>query len=107
MVAEEQDILWREIQLFCDRAEELYNNALNDNNYENLPSPLHWIYNQDYFRSMWLNLRRFIHDQTLNFIFDQSVIDYMEYMYETFPAGLGMCLRRINSSGERIDVIIN
>ena len=108
MLPEDHNVLWTEIQIFCDRAEELYNNILNDNNYENLPSPLHWVYNQDYYRSMWLNLRSFIQNQTFNYIFNQNVIEYMEFMYETFPAGLGMCLRRMNSSTrERIDIIIN
>lgn len=99
--------LLREIQLFCDRAEELYNNIINVRNHENLPSPLHWLYHQDHFRLMWYNLRNFIHDNTLNFIFDHRVIEYMEYMYTAFPAGFGIILKRQNENAESVNIIIN
>lgn len=96
-----------EIQFFCDRAEELYNNIHSHENSQTIPSPLHWLENQDYFRSMWIYIKSLINDCSISFIFDQNVINYMKFMYETFPAGFGMNLRRTNNSGGTTHIIIN
>lgn len=85
---------YTESQFLFGRAEELYNNIVGDNNYESLPSPQYWLRNQDYFRQVWLNLKTFIRESSINFIFDQDIIKYMEYMYTAFPPGIGSRLLR-------------
>ena len=86
------------LEQIADKAEQLWVVCQNDG-CDELPDPTNWLYNQDSMRTMWENSKE---SQTnnnnafMNLILNNSnsYSQYMDFMYNNYPAGFGNEIRK-------------
>ena len=72
-----------------------------------VPSPQEWINDQDNMRRMWISTKRLIHkNNEWGNIYDQHFVNYMNHMYDNYPAGYGAKIRRVHDSEDRTIIFL-
>lgn len=84
------------------KADELYQKAVDDQ-CEGLPNPTVWIYNQDAMRSSWEKYKGQDNNLLRQFMMNNTFAEYMEFMYENWPAGFGNACRLSYEMGQDFD----
>ena len=80
----------------------LHNNCILNN--FNVPEPTDWLYNESYYRYNYNHLKITTPKENHN----ESLFNYNEFMYKTYPEGFGNMMRlHFNQSKGQINTAIN
>lgn len=86
------DIIRSKLEEVSDIADELYSSI--DRTRIFVPHPQQWLNQQDKMRRMWIYTKQFIHqNREWGNIIDINFVNYMQHMYDNYPAGYGARLR--------------
>ena len=81
---------------------DLYNECIINN--FNIPNPIEWLYNECYYRYNYNHLKITTPKENHN----ESLFNYNEFMYKTYPEGFGNMMRlHFNQSKGQIHTAIN